>query len=325
MSAKPDLRGWLPVSISKFTPEPVVDWCRFGTRRFTESFFDHTAEGALRDPFNLLFRHKTPLDTLLDVQREIPGMQPAGLIFHMSRCGSTLVSQMLAALPGHIVLSEPPPVDSILRTDRRGASDEQRIAWLRAWMSAASQPRNGEERLFVKLDAWHTFDLPLLRRAFPGTPWIFLFRNPVEVMVSAMKEPGGHLVPNPFDLHTAGIALADAQHMSQAEYIARALAALLRTALEHIVPLGGKALEYPRLPDAVFTEIAPHFNLTLTAGQIEAMNAKTAFHAKAAVQTGTPQLPFEPDAQSKQKEAGDELRALCAMHLDPLCARLRAL
>jgi gluconate kinase len=325
MSARPDLRGWLPVSISKFTPEPVVDWCRFGTRRFTESFFDRTVESALRDPFNLLFRHRTPLDTLLDVQREIPGLQPAGLIFHMSRCGSTLVSQMLAALPEHIVLSEPPPVDAILRTDRRGATDEQRIAWLRAWMSAASQPRNGEERLFVKLDAWHTFDLPLLRRAFPATPWVFLYRNPVEVMVSAMKEPGGHLVPNLLDMEIAGIAAADAQHMSQAGYIARALAALLRTALEHIGPLGGKALDYSRLPGAVITDIAPHFGLALTAGQIEAMNAKTAFHAKAAFHTGAPQPPFEPDAQGKQQEASDEARTLCATHLDPLCARLRAL
>ena len=141
MSKTPDLKGWLPVSISKHTAEPVVEWCRFGTRRFTESFFDHTVQNAMREPFNLLFRHQTSLDTLVDWQMKCPGMQPSGFIFHMSRCGSTLVAQMLAALPEHIVLSEPPPLDAILRCDRRGASDAQRIAWLRAWMSAISQPR----------------------------------------------------------------------------------------------------------------------------------------------------------------------------------------
>ena len=76
MSKTPDLKGWLPVSISKHTAEPVVEWCRFGTRRFTESFFDHTVQNAMREPFNLLFRHQTSLDTLVDWQMKCPGMQP---------------------------------------------------------------------------------------------------------------------------------------------------------------------------------------------------------------------------------------------------------
>ena len=59
MNHSPDLRGWLPVSISKHTAEPIVEWCRFGTRRFTEAFFDHTVQNAMREPFNLLFRRRT--------------------------------------------------------------------------------------------------------------------------------------------------------------------------------------------------------------------------------------------------------------------------
>ncbi len=315
----PDLTDWLPISISKHAAEPVVEWCRFGTRRFTEAFYDHTVQNAMRDPFNLLFRHQTPLDALLDQQVCHPGLQPSGFIFHMSRCGSTLVSQMLAALPEHIVLSEPAPLDAILRTDRRGASDHQRIAWLRAWISAIGQPRNGEQRLYVKLDAWQTFDLPLLRRAFPDTPWIFLYRNPIEVMVSASKVPGMHLVPNMVDLNTLAIAPFDAQQMTHLQYIARVLAEVLRAALQYIGPLGGKALDYATLPESVITTIAPHFNLSLNASQIAAINATTPFHAK------QPQMYFEPDALSKQQEANEEMYALCAAHLDPLYVQLRAL
>jgi len=308
----PDLTDWLPISISKHTAEPVVEWCRFDTRRFTEPFFDHTVQDALRDPFNLLYRQQTSLDALSEVQAQRPGLAPSGFIFHMSRCGSTLVSQMLAALPEHIVLSEPPPLDAILRTDLRGASDEQRIQWLRAWMHAISHPSNGEQRLFVKLDAWHALDLPVLRRAFPETPWIFLYRDPVEVMVSAMKAPGMHLVPNLIDMNIARVAPEDAQRMTQAQYAVHILGLLLRRALDHLVPEGGKALDYRSLPESVITQIAPHFGLALNAAQIEAMNAKTAFNAK------TPQLFFEPDSQSKQQEASDEIRTLCAEHLDPL-------
>lgn len=147
------------------------------------------------EPFNLLFRHQLPLDSLLEWQARSPGLAPSRFIYHMSRCGSTLVSQMLAALPEHIVLSEPPPIGTILDLNQRGASDEERISWMRAWMSAMGQPTNGEQRLFVKLDSWQTVDLPLLRRAFPDTPWIFLYRNPVEVMVSSMKTTGMQIVP----------------------------------------------------------------------------------------------------------------------------------
>lgn len=312
----PDLRGWLPVGITRNTPEPLVDWCRMGNRRFTESFFDHTVQAAMQEPFSLLFRHQLPLDSLLEWQQRSPGRAPGGFIFHMSRCGSTLVSQMLAALPDHIVLSEPPPLDALLRTEARGASDEQRIAWLRAWMSAMGQPRNGEQRLFVKLDAWHTFDLPLLRRAFPDTPWIFLYRNPVEVMVSAINNPGMHLVPGLIGVTVPGIDPDAARQMPQAEYIARVLAALLHASLEHLGPLGGKAINYNHLPEAVTTSIAHHFGLTLCPAQIEAMNAITAFHAK------TPCFNFEPDSESKRNAAGDDVLALCATLLDPLYEKL---
>src|SRR6478609_2927868 len=70
----PDLRGWLPVGITRHTTEPLVDWCRMGTRRFTESFFDHTVQAAMQEPFSLLFRHQLPLDSLIEWQERSPGL-----------------------------------------------------------------------------------------------------------------------------------------------------------------------------------------------------------------------------------------------------------
>jgi hypothetical protein len=312
----PDLHGWLPVGITCHTREPVVDWCRMGTRRFTEPFFDHTVQAAMQEPFNLLFRHQLPLDSLIEWHERDPGPAPDGFIFHMSRCGSTLVSQMLAALPGNIVLSEPPPLDALLRTDLRGATDEQRISWLRAWMGIMGRTRNGENGLFVKLDAWHAFDLPLLRRAFPDTPWIFLHRNPVEVMVSAIGNPGMHLVPGMIGATVPGIDPGEAMRMPQAEYIARVLAAIMRAGLENLVPLGGKAINYDSLPESVFSTIAPHFGLSLSPEEAGAMKAVTAFHAK------SPYFNFEPDSESKRHAAGEEVVALCASLLDPLYEKL---
>ncbi|MCX6854418.1 MAG: sulfotransferase family protein [Verrucomicrobia bacterium] len=310
------LDGWLPISITHFTQEPIVDWCRFGARRFSEPFFDHTVQSEVRKPFNLLFRHKTTLDVLVERQATRPGLEPSGFIYHMSRCGSTLACQMLDTVPEHMVLSEPPPMDALLRLDRRGYSEQQRITYLRAWMSAISQPRTGEKRLYVKLDAWHVFDLPLLRRAFPDTPWVFLYRNPLEVLVSAMRSPGLHMIRNYLTEDQTGIPAAAVPSMTQTEYMARILESVLKSALQHLGPLQGKALDYTGLPESVITEIAPHFGLSLTAEQIQVMREKTAFHAK------SPSEHFQPDAESKQKEASEEILRLCTTLLDPLYNQL---
>ncbi len=298
----PDFTNWLPVKVSAGA-EPTVEWCHFGARRFRESFFEQTVAAAMREPFSLLFRQSTPIDTLLEWQARRPGLTPRGFVFHMSRCGSTLVAQMLAALPEHIVLSEPPPLDAILRA----VEAERRIAWLRAWMSAVGQPRAGERELFVKFDAWHVFDLPVIRRAFPDTPWIFLHRNPIEVLVSALRGPGLQFVPG-----------LDMQGMSVVEQRTRVLAAILAAALDHL-PAGGKAIDYSRLPAAVCSggEIAEWFGLDLDDAANEAMRAVTAFHAK------TPSLFFAADdSQSKQDQATAEARQWCARLLDPLHQRL---
>src|SRR5678816_558328 len=103
-------------------------------------------------------------------------------IFHMSRCGSTLVAQMLAALERNIVISEARPIDQVLGAK---VDEERRIAWLRWIVNALAQRRRpAEEFFFIKLDAWHVLHLPLIQRAFPNTPWVFLYRDPIEVMVS---------------------------------------------------------------------------------------------------------------------------------------------
>lgn len=97
------LTGWIPIRLYWNASTPVIDWCWVGTRRFTDLFFGHTIDACLRLPFSSLFRPQTPIDALRERHAMEPGLQPRGFIFHMSRCGSTLVSQMLASLPGSVV------------------------------------------------------------------------------------------------------------------------------------------------------------------------------------------------------------------------------
>ena len=110
--------GWLPIRASWQRAELYVHWAYFGERRLRDAFFEGDVRGCLYAPFNRLFRYVTPIETLAAWLKTRPHLEPSGFIFHMSRCGSTLVSQMLAALPSNIVVSEASPIDTVVQANR---------------------------------------------------------------------------------------------------------------------------------------------------------------------------------------------------------------
>src|SRR5438552_2215761 len=65
-------------------------------------------------------------------------------------------------------------------------------AVLHADRRALGRKRFGEERHYVvKFSSWNVRRLDLLRAAFPNTPWIFVYRQPVEVIGSILKGSPG--------------------------------------------------------------------------------------------------------------------------------------
>lgn len=315
------LAGWVPIRIYWNGRTPVVDWCWVGTRRFTQPFFDHTIDNCLRLPFSLLFRPQTPIESLGERHALAPGLQPRGFIFHMSRCGSTLVSQTLAALPGSVVLSEAGPIDSVLRARFRDASlsEATRSDWLRWVVSALGQRRSGDETdLFVKFDTWSALDLPLISRAYPGVPWIFLYRNPVEVLVSQMAHRGAHMVPGAIEPELFGMTMAEAFELQPEEYCARVLALACEAALRQHQSCGGLMINYEQLPDALRTGIADFFGIEVSDFDTEAFRRVTKLDAK------NPSLMFESDSKAKQASASEAVHRAAERWLAPVYQRLEA-
>jgi hypothetical protein len=312
------LAGWIPVRVYWEQDHPQVEWCYLGDKRFVEPFFVTTIKRSVRQPSNALVRRQTSMDVLADLQTTRPGLPPTGFIFHMSRCGSTLVAQMLAALPQCVVLSEPPPIDDVLRTRLRhpAVPDELRVAWLQALLNALGQRRNGEEsHLFVKLDSWHTLDLPLIQRAFPSVPWVFLYRDPVEVVASHLRQPGSQMVPGLLPPALFGF---DSEVQPRAEeYCIRVLVQICRAALAHHTE-SGLRINYRRLPDVVWSELADHFHVDFSADDRDRMRHASRFDAK------TPALFFEDDSATKQQAVSSVCRRLSDRWLLPLYERLEA-
>lgn len=315
------LTGWMPIRIYWKERRPLVEWCWVGARRFSEPFFDHTIDACLRLPFSNLFRPQTPIEMLRERHAIKPGLQPRGFIFHMSRCGSTLVSQMLAALPRNVVISEAGSIDSVLRANFREPSltEEERAEWLRWTVSALGQRRSGDEEcLFIKFDSWSVLDFPLIRRAFPFVPWIFLYRNPVEVLVSQLAHRGAHMVPGAIEPDLFGMTIEEVFEMRPEEYCARVLARICEGALRHQQSSGGMLINYDQLPDSVWTSVADFFGAGVSDADLETFRLVATLDAK------NPGLGFETDSQAKQKKASDAVRVMAAKWLTPLYEQLEA-
>lgn len=296
------LEGWLPIRVWQREGEWRVDWCWFGDQPLTRPFFRDDVELALRLPFNQAFRRETALDALLDWQRLSPGLAPRALIFHASRCGSTLLAQMLAGLPRNSVLSEPPALDSLLRAHYCDPSLAARQAQgVSALLSAYGQRRQGGEgQLLVKLDAWNVFEAPLLRELYPTVPFVFLYRDPLEIVVSQLRQPGMQRVPGLLGASGLDERLPGAQTMSPLEYTCRMIGQILQRGLELCQRQGGIALNYSELPGALWGRLASLFDVR--EADVARLREVAGFDAK------QPMLTFSADTRHKRESASAEVR-----------------
>jgi len=310
--------AWLPTAVVQSPGELGLDWLHFGDASLEEPFYEMSVQRARRLPINSLLRVCTPLSLLAGPLPD--DAAPDGLIFHMSRCGSTLVSQMLAAMPGSVVVSEAAALDSVVQLahSHPEVSLQEQVALLRGMAAALGRDRSGGRcRYVIKTDSWHTLALPLFRAAFPDTPWIFQFRNPVEVMVSQMREPGSQTVPDARWAQLYGID--DPLSLPRETYVARVLHRVARAAVDN-ADLGGEIfVDYAELPRAVEKRILPHFGIAPPPEAVQAMHGAAQWNAKA------PIFAFESDVEEKRRSAGESVLNATAAHLDPLHRELTAL
>lgn len=209
------LTGWLPEKITFLPGQPVCQWFFSGREPFSEPFFDETIARCRTYPENhRRFKPATGLEVFDHWPPPQPAVRPACIIFHVSRCGSTLLSQMLSCMPRHIVLPEVPFFDALLRLPLQQKNITPAMAgnWLRCAVEWYGQRRAGNEtRLFIKTDSWHVFFYEQWRHLYPGVPFIFLYRRPGEVLRSQRRKRGMHAIPGYIEPELFGIDRAAIQ------------------------------------------------------------------------------------------------------------------
>jgi hypothetical protein len=196
-------------------------------------------------------------------------------------------------------------------------TDEQRMRRLRAIVGALSRRRYPrEQRCIVKFDAWHTRDLPLIQRAFPDVPTIFVYRDPLEILVSHQHRFGWIMAAaNAPTL--LGVSVAESARIPRAEYHARVLARIYEWLLEHHDR--GALVHYDELPEAIWDRVAPLFGIRLGADERALMRKAASRDAKRSGQ------PFVDDRTAKRRDVDEPTRAAAERWLMPAYERIEKL
>jgi hypothetical protein len=114
--------------------------------------------------------------------------------FHESRCGSTLVANSMIAMDPkkHRAYSESaPPVKAfgICGENFEKCSQEQVVSILKDTIYLMSRTDDHrEERVFFKFQSSTSKKISSFQKAFPEVPWMYVYREPVQVMMSHVKD-----------------------------------------------------------------------------------------------------------------------------------------
>ena len=260
------IEKWTPLNFHWEDDEAVVEWCDFKDMAFTDPFFIDTFF-RLQDKYIDNHTRKLAMDSLLD-NSPSGTIDPSGFIFHISRCGSTLVSRTLGNLDHVLALGEPDPILGFLEHRHKLPPATQKRLFKKLIHFLGNPRRTSERHFVIKFTSFNLFDIDFILSVFPDTPWTFVYRHPAEVISSVLEKPTGFFrmkqepeVATQF-LDVPGETIAN---MSDQEYLGRFLAKMFDQISSQTLPHRKRALfvNYNRLPVAIGHEIANHFSIPL--------------------------------------------------------------
>jgi hypothetical protein len=305
-------RPWLPVRAALHPTGLYFVLRQLAPEELKDAFLYETT-GRVAGPENIVHIATN------EIGKAAPGAAPAGLIFHVARSGSTLVSQMLKQHGGAVVYGEPLTVNEILVPPHKWPRGDL-VAALRSLGTAFAGHARG--RYVLKFSSWNTLYCDILAEAFPESPWVFAYRNPLEVGVSLLRDgPGWFRDNQQASGHLSALVDPQGASRSREEYIARVYGASC-AAIARLDAGRGTLVPYETLPEAVWNQVAPHFGLPADEAVRDRMATVARTYSKA--KSGD-DAEFIPDAASKQAAASDDLRRAIGAFAVPELERLRSL
>jgi hypothetical protein len=255
---------------------------------------------------------------------DVRSMNPTGFVFHESRVGSTLVANSLTAMnpAANRVYSESNPINTALKTDNPQLFRD--VVYLMGRTN-----RVEEENLFFKVSSIGSKKISVMSEAFPDTPWIFVYRDPVQTMMSHLDPAKVDVTKNgrimavctrarrdpPQELHDLvekqGRRIAD---LTDQEFCAAHLASLCESALRELNKSNhhGRSVEYDGLIDKLLDDIIPnHFGVLLDGEARQRVLKVSKTYSKAKNRS----VDWVEDSEKKEAHSTPEIRGASELFL----------
>ncbi len=258
---------------------PLIEW------KYIYTIERLSQEKAIGETFS------TDLEILQRDDLSVDSLLPTGLIFHVSRCGSTLFTKALARSPRNLVINQGGPLQegfwAFITNNWQHPPEinERNILMLQNLVRLMARRRRSEyQHSFIKLISWNVIYLDLIRTAFPDAAALYLYRNPVEVIANVLQETTAVLRAkgHSHSRELTGLLPTDTAEMSNIEYLAHCYMNYFNVALENSSTGGLHLVNYKRLRHAgAFADIlARGFKFKPEAAELEQMREQYLYYSK---------------------------------------------
>jgi hypothetical protein len=272
-----DVLGWVPVDLG-WDGQDVssglrrIAWMDCGGVTFTEPFFLQTV-ARLRSPSEGRKVITTTLEAIQSRFGESFDFNPAGLIFHVSRCGSTALANCLKHCESAQVISEYWPLTQYHWRYRLSRLSQEHEApnlldmlTIKAGAWSLATCRYGiAQDLVLKLTSSSLLSLDAIKALWPKVPCVLIVRHPLEVLMASLRGGGwmdlrGDALRSACLLGDSSGEVLDAFDMSNEEYGACVVGNYLDVALKHLSAFD-MVVDYNEISGEKIQAVATLFNL----------------------------------------------------------------
>lgn len=306
--------SWLPTEVKLSGELSCVEWLNFADTTPHEPHFYQTVS-RLRSEQRPIITDLMALACLKSSDR-----RPAGFIFHIGRCGSTLLSNCLMLADSTVVIAEPSPVSALLTPLSHAGWPIEGQDWSqlrRALLCGAINRYLGfkpKSNVVIKFTSWNLVYAEIMKSLWPRTPYIIVVRDPCEVVVSLLKDPTNWIR----ERDTPGVP-RPAICSSDPEYCAYILARYFRIALDCSAsdPFC-RIVDYDLITPALVNRMGIFFGLHFQEESCGELLGRFRVYSKDARR----QTRFAPDKAAKQLLANGPVR-MATRSLTSMYAALR--
>lgn len=281
------LKNWVPYKLMQQTNDELLcKWFYLGNEPIAEPFFNDTISKCKKLSENSKLRNTVSnLSILPHWASCIESIAPSCIVFHVSRCGSTLLSQLLSLQKQTIVLSEVPFFDELLRYGKKENKMQEVLLYLGAAIHLFGAKRMEEQQhVFIKADSWHIHFYKELRQLCPTIPFILLYRKPDEVIRSQQKQRGMQAIPGLIEPELFGFKKEIIETITSIpfdEYMAMVLESYYSAFISVLkTDANAVAVNYNEGGMEILQKTARVTNLEISTAELLNMQQRAGFHAK---------------------------------------------